>query len=136
VDTPKKTREKVLEAGSFPVLKLKVGAAGDRKNLAALREAAPLKTIRVDANEAWPVKEEALRQIEWLARDPHMEFIEQPMPAATPPEDLAWLKQRSPLPIFGDESYHRAGDAARCAECFHGVNVKLIKTGGIIQAAE
>lgn len=136
LDTPKKIREKVLEAGSFPILKLKVGAAGDRKNLAALREAAPLKTIRVDANEAWPSKEEALRQIEWLAQDPHIEYIEQPMPAATPPEDSAWLKQRSPLPVFGDESYHHAGDAPRCAECFHGVNIKLIKTGGILQAVE
>ncbi len=136
LDTPTKIRDKVLEADSFPVLKLKVGAASDRKNLAALREAAPLKTVRVDANEAWPAKEEALRKIEWLAQDPHIEYIEQPMPAATPPRDLAWLKQRSPLPVFGDESYHHAGDAARCAECYHGVNVKLIKTGGLLQAAE
>jgi L-alanine-DL-glutamate epimerase-like enolase superfamily enzyme len=136
LDTPKKVLEKVLEANSFPVLKLKIGGANDRKNLAALREAAPLKTVRADANEAWPVKEEALRKIEWLAQDPHIEFIEQPMPAAAPPRDLSWLKQRSPLPIFGDESYHHAGDAARCAECYHGVNVKLIKAGGILQAAE
>jgi L-alanine-DL-glutamate epimerase-like enolase superfamily enzyme len=136
LDAPDKIREKVLEAAPFPVLKLKVGAAGDRENLAALREAAPLKTIRVDANEAWADREEALRNIEWLARDPHIEFIEQPMPAATPTEDLAWLKQRSPLPVFGDESYHHAGDAERCAECFHGVNIKLIKAGGILQASE
>jgi L-alanine-DL-glutamate epimerase-like enolase superfamily enzyme len=136
LDTPKKIHEKVLEADSFPVLKLKIGGANDRRNLAALREAAPLKTVRVDANEAWATKEEALRKIEWLAQDPHIEYIEQPMPAATPPQDLAWLKQRSPLPIFGDESYHHAGDAALCAECFHGVNVKLIKTGGVLQAAE
>jgi L-alanine-DL-glutamate epimerase-like enolase superfamily enzyme len=136
LDAPEKIREKVLEAAPFPVLKLKVGAAGDRENLAALREAAPLKTIRVDANEAWAVKEEALKQIEWLAQDPHIEFVEQPMPASTPAADLAWLKRRSPLPVFGDESYHHAGDAALCEECFHGVNVKLIKTGGILQAAE
>jgi L-alanine-DL-glutamate epimerase-like enolase superfamily enzyme len=136
LDTPERIREKVLEAASFPVLKLKVGAAGDRENLAALREAAPLKTIRVDANEAWLTKEEALKKIQWLARDPHIEYIEQPMPAATPDRDLAWLKQRSPLPVFGDESYHHAGDADRCARCFHGVNVKLIKAGGILQAAE
>jgi L-alanine-DL-glutamate epimerase-like enolase superfamily enzyme len=49
---------------------------------------------------------------------------------------LAWLKSRSPLPIFGDESYHRARDAARCAECYHGVNVKLLKTGGISAAVD
>jgi len=136
IDTPKKIREKVLEAENFPVLKLKVGTANDSKNLAALREAAPLKTIRVDANEAWKTMEEALEKIEWLARDPHIEYIEQPMPAASSREDLAWLKQRSPLPVFGDESYHSAADAAACADCFHGVNVKLIKTGGILQATE
>ena len=136
IDTPKKIREKVLEAESFPILKLKVGTANDAKNLAALREAAPLKTIRVDANEAWTTKEEALEKIEALAKDAHIEYIEQPMPASASCEDHAWLKHRSPLPIFGDESYHHAGDAAVCAECFHGVNIKLIKTGGILQAAE
>ena len=41
------------------------------------------------------------------------------------------LKARSPLPLFADESFHFAADAERCAEGFHGVNVKLIKTGGI-----
>jgi L-alanine-DL-glutamate epimerase-like enolase superfamily enzyme len=136
IDAPRKIRDKVLEAASFPVLKLKVGGANDRDNLAALRGAAPLKTVRVDANEAWATKEEALKNIEWLARDPRVEFIEQPMPAAAPASDLAWLRQRSPLPVFGDESFHHAGDAARCAECFHGVNIKLIKTGGIVQAVE
>ncbi len=69
--------------------------------------------------------------IQWLAQDGHIEFVEQPMPAAAPLKDWVWLKQRSPLPVFGDESYHHAGDAAQAAECFHGVNVKLVKTGGI-----
>jgi L-Ala-D/L-Glu epimerase len=136
IDTPRKIREKVLEAAAFPILKLKVGAANDRKNLATLREVAPLKALRVDANEAWTTKEEALRNIEWLAKDARIEFIEQPMPASTPASELAWLKQHSPLPIFADESCHNAGDIALCAECYHGVNVKVIKTGGILQAVE
>jgi L-alanine-DL-glutamate epimerase-like enolase superfamily enzyme len=68
---------------------------------------------------------------EWLAKDGHVEFVEQPMPATTPIKDWVWLKQRSPLPIFGDESFHLAADAAQAAECFHGVNVKLVKTGGV-----
>jgi L-alanine-DL-glutamate epimerase-like enolase superfamily enzyme len=76
-------------------------------------------------------KEEALERLEWLARDSNIQFVEQPMPAHSDPKDLAWLKQRSPLPIFGDESYHHAKDIAHCAECFHGVNVKLAKTGGV-----
>ena len=49
-----------------------------------LREIAPEKVLRVDANEAWLTKEEALRRIETLARDPHIEFVEQPMPADRP----------------------------------------------------
>ena len=131
IDEPKIIREKVANAGAYPILKLKVGSPNDKQNLAALREVAPTKTVRVDANEAWTTKEEALRKLEWLAADGHIEFIEQPMPASSNPEDFVWLKERSPLPIFGDESYHHATDVALCADCLHGVNVKLAKTGGI-----
>jgi L-alanine-DL-glutamate epimerase-like enolase superfamily enzyme len=46
-------------------------------------------------------------------------------------KDWTWLKSRSPLALFGDESYHGASEADVAAECFHGVNVKLIKTGGV-----
>lgn len=131
IDTPDVIRAKVLEADRYPVLKLKVGSPDDRQNFAALRAAAPTKPVRVDANEAWKTKEEALRNIEWLHRDGHVQFIEQPMPATSAPKDMLWLKERSPLPIFGDESYHRATDVTLAAEVFHGVNVKLVKTGGI-----
>ncbi len=131
IDQPSVIREKVMQAAHFPVLKLKLGGPDDELNLAALREAAPAKPLRVDANEGWATKELALAKLEWLARDGHIEFVEQPMPATASPKDLAWLKARSPLPIFADESYHTAADAAQCAECYHGVNVKLVKTGGI-----
>jgi L-alanine-DL-glutamate epimerase-like enolase superfamily enzyme len=131
IDTPEMIRRKVLDAEQYPILKLKVGVPGDRENLAALREVAPKKSVRVDANEGWKTKEEALERIEWLARDPHIQFIEQPMPANTNPKDLVWLKERSPLPLLADEGYHHAADVAHCAECYHGVNVKLTKTGGV-----
>ena len=81
IDTPDVIREKVREAGRYPVLKLKVGSPDDKANLAALREAAPTKPVRVDANEAWKTKEEALRNIEWLHHHGNIQFIEQPMPA-------------------------------------------------------
>lgn len=131
LDSPAMIRRKTHEAESFPILKLKVGARNDEENLAALREVAPKKTLRVDANEAWRTKEDALRRIEKLAQDPHIEYVEQPMPASQPPVDFIWLRERSPLPIVGDESYLSAADVTLCAECFHGVNVKLSKTGGI-----
>ena len=131
IDKPDMIRKKVLEAEPYPVLKVKVGVAGDKENMQALREVAPTKTVRVDANEGWKTKEQALEMIEWLAKDGHVEFVEQPMPAATPARDWVWLKQRAPLPIFADESYHLAKDVAQVAECFHGANVKLVKTGGV-----
>jgi len=136
IDTPEVIREKVREAACYPVLKLKVGSPDDEANFAALREAAPDKPVRVDANEAWKTKDEALRNIEWLHQHGNIQFIEQPMPASSSRRDMAWLKERSPMPIFGDESYHHAGDIEPAAECFHGVNVKLVKTGGIIGAFE
>jgi L-Ala-D/L-Glu epimerase len=136
IDTPEIISKKVKEAADYPILKLKIGAPGDRENLAALRRVAPERTVRLDANEGWATKEEALRNLEWFARDPHVEYVEQPMPATTPPAEMAWLKSRSPLPLFGDESYHTAGDIGLCAECFHGVNVKLLKTRGITGAHE
>ncbi len=131
IDTPEMIYKKVVAAADFPVLKLKVGVPDDVAILRSLREAAPQKPVRVDANEGWTSKELALERIEWLANDGHIQFIEQPMPAKTNPKDLVWLKERSPLPILADESYHNAGDVAHCAECFHGVNVKLVKTGGV-----
>ena len=136
IDKPDVIRKKVLAAGQYPVLKLKVGGPDDKDNLKALRDAAPKKWVRVDANEGWKTKEEALAMSEWLASDGHIQFIEQPMPAGTDPKDLAWLKSRSPLPLVADESYHTAKDVAHCAECYHGVNVKLCKTGGISIACD
>jgi len=136
IDTPEMIRRKVAEAAPYPILKLKIGAPGDQENLAALRQVDSQKTVRVDANEGWTTKEEALRNLEWLAGDAYIEFVEQPMPASTPTRDLAWLKSRSPLPLFGDESCQNVRDVPDCAQCFHGVNVKLIKTGGITGAYE
>ena len=136
IDKPDVIRKKVLAAENYPVLKLKVGGPDDKANLAALRDAAPKKWVRVDANEGWKTREHALEMIEWLAGDGHIQFVEQPMPSTTDPKDLAWLKSRSPLPIFADESYHTAKDVEHCVECYHGANVKLCKTGGITNAHE
>ena len=134
IDEPEVIRRKVVAAAGFPVLKMKVGVPGDKTNLHALREVAPTKSVRVDANEGWSTREQALDMIEWLAQDQHIQFVEQPMPASAPVRDWIWLKERSPLPIIGDESYHQDQDARQAAECFHGVSVKLVKSGGISAA--
>lgn len=136
IDKPDVIRKKVLEAEAYPVLKVKIGVPGDKENLAALREVAPAKPVRLDANEGWKNKEQALEMLTWLATDGHVQYVEQPMPASTPAKDWVWLKQHSPLPIFADESYHLADDVRQVAECFHGVNVKLVKTGGVSAGLE
>lgn len=134
LDSPDVIRTKVQEAAPYPVLKLKLGAPTDRENLAALRDSAPEKWVRVDANEAWKSKEEALRNLEWLAADGRIEFAEQPMPAGQPRADWEWLKARTPVPIMADESYRFASDLSAVLGCFHAVNVKLIKAGGVTPA--
>lgn len=134
LDTPEIIRTKVSEAAAYPILKLKLGSPSDRENLAALRDAAPTKTVRVDANEAWKTRDHALRELEWLASDGRIEFVEQPMPAATPRSDLAWLKERSPLPLMADESYRVAADLPAVLGLFDAVNVKLVKAGGVTPA--
>ncbi|MEY4387085.1 MAG: hypothetical protein RLY20_2368 [Verrucomicrobiota bacterium] len=136
IDTPEIIRKKVLDAERYPILKLKVGDPRDRENFLALRSVAPQKPVRVDANEGWKTKEYALEMLELLAKDGHIQFVEQPMPRNTSPKDLIWLKKRSPLPLYADESCHTVRDIPHCAECYHGVNVKLVKTGGISMAYE
>lgn len=136
IDTPGNIQRKVQAAEDFPVLKIKLGSTHDDAILAAVRKAAPDKTIRVDANEGWATREQALSMIDSLAEDGRIELVEQPMPANASPEDLAWLKQRSPLPLFADESLHTVADVPPCAEGFHGVNIKLSKTAGITGAVD
>lgn len=133
IDTPVMMAAKTADAVAtgMPILKLKLGGPRDRENFAAVRRAAPKTPIRVDANAAWKSPEEALRHIEWVAADGNVQFVEQPMPPSMAEADWAWLKARSPLPLIGDESYQSAADAEACAQRFHGVNVKLVKTGGL-----
>jgi L-alanine-DL-glutamate epimerase-like enolase superfamily enzyme len=133
IDRPEVMAAKTREASGYPVLKMKLGSPDDRANFAAVRGAADGRRMRVDANAGWKTKEDALKNIEWLAGEGSVEFVEQPMPPELPTSDWAWLKARSPLPLFGDELYQQASDATRCAECVHGVNVKLVKTGGVTQ---
>ena len=136
LDSPERMEAKAREAGRYPVLKMKLGAPTDTANLAAVRRAVPQKPLRVDANAAWKTREEALDRILALAADSLVEFVEQPMPPDIPEADAIWLKERSPLPLVADESYQDARDVDRCSRCFHGVNVKLVKTGGVTAAKE
>jgi L-alanine-DL-glutamate epimerase-like enolase superfamily enzyme len=134
IDTSERIEEKVRAVESAPILKIKLGAENDSEILHAVRAAAPEKTIRVDANGGWDDPELALLKIQLLAQDGNIEFVEQPMSASRSQEDWQWLAERSPLPLFADESCVHAADVARLHGVFAGVNVKLVKAGGVLDA--
>jgi L-alanine-DL-glutamate epimerase-like enolase superfamily enzyme len=131
IDTPEITRQKTREAADFPVLKVKVGLATDEPTIEAVRSVTD-KPLRVDANEGWKDKEEAVRKINWLEKR-GVEFIEQPMPAEML-EETRWVRARVHIPIIADEACQRSSDIPKLKECFDGVNVKLDKSGGVLEA--
>ena len=131
LDTPENMAA-AAKRSARPVLKLKFGADRDAERLRAVREAAPGAKLIVDANEGWLNKEEALEKIRWLA-DQNVEFVEQPLPAAMV-EETAWLRERAPLPIVADEAVKTAADIPKVAHSYDGINIKLMKSGGLLEA--
>ncbi len=130
IDTPAQMAKKALLAKNYPILKIKVGTRHDLEILKAIREVSSA-TIRVDANAGWTPKE-AIRTINALAPY-NIEFVEQPVIA----NDLAGLKlirDNVPVPIIADESSVTYEDIPRIAGCVDGINIKLMKCGGIRHA--
>ena len=130
---PEVLREQAKElAKSFSVLKLKLGA-GEEKDLKmfkAVREVVNLRLV-ADANCGWTF-EEANNIIPKLA-DMGLEMIEQPL-AEEDLEGLVKLKKVSPIPIFADEPIRNSKDIVRLAGKVDGVNIKLMKSGGLREA--
>jgi L-alanine-DL-glutamate epimerase-like enolase superfamily enzyme len=131
IDTPEVIRQKIAEAADFPVLKIKVGRDDDAQILDSVRRVTD-KPLRVDANEGWKTKEVALEKIRWL-RGLGVELIEQPLPSVML-EETRWLRERVDLPIIADEAVKTAADIPALAECYDGINIKLMKAGGVQEA--
>jgi L-alanine-DL-glutamate epimerase-like enolase superfamily enzyme len=131
IDTPEITRQKTREAEDFPVLKVKVGLQSDEETIEAVRSVTK-KPLRVDANEGWTDKEEAIRKINWLETQ-GVELIEQPMPAHMF-EETKYVRGKVHIPIIADEACTEAAMIPRLKEAYDGINVKLDKSGGIMEA--
>lgn len=130
MDTPEVVEAKVKEAGDYEVLKIKMGSDEDRQILEAVRGLTD-RPLRVDANEGWTL-EGAQARLEWL-ESMGVELVEQPLPAGQL-EEMRELRRLSPLPLFADESVHRAADIPRLSGAFDGINIKLMKCGGLGEA--
>jgi L-Ala-D/L-Glu epimerase len=131
IDEVEVMRQKVREAANYGILKIKVGTPHDEAILRMIRDEAPDKTIRVDANTAWTAKQ-AIAALPML-QEYGVEFVEQPLPPADL-EGLRQLRSVSPLPIIADESCLRASDVATLYGVVDGVNIKLAKCGSLREA--
>ncbi len=127
LDTPETMLAKLEEIREHPIVKVKLGGADDVAVVEAIR-ARYAGAIRVDANEAWN-PERAVAMLRELERF-EIEFCEQPIPAGTP-EQLRWIRERVAIPIVADEDARDARDLPGLRGCVDGVNVKLVKCGGI-----
>ena len=132
IDTPEVVREKTLEcAGKFNILKVKVGLDNDEEMIKTIRSVTDLP-LAVDANQGWKDRQKALDEIFWLAEQ-GVVMVEQPMPTERL-DDIAWITEHSPVPIFADESIQRLRDIPAIKGAFSGVNIKLMKCTGLLEA--
>ncbi len=122
---------RVTEAREYPILKIKLGTDRDTEIVRIIRNAAPEKRLRVDANAAWTPKH-AVRMSDFLAEQ-GVEMLEQPVPA-NDIEGLRFVRKRSKLPVFADESCLVATDIARLTGSVDGINIKLAKCGSLREA--
>jgi L-Ala-D/L-Glu epimerase len=130
IDAPAEMAHRAILARDYPILKIKLGSRHDMQTIREIRDVSNA-ILRVDVNAGWTVKQ-ALQMIEQLAPY-HIEMIEQPIP----PGDLTGLKlihDKSPIPIFADESCVTYEDIPQLAGVVDGINIKLMKCGGISHA--
>ena len=131
IDTPAVLKEKVADATGFKVLKVKLGSDNDKEIIQTIRSVSNLP-LYVDANQGWNGRKRAIDLIYWL-HDQGVLFIEQPMDKANL-DGNAWLTGRSPIPILADEAVQRLADLEKIKGAYHGINVKLMKSGGMYEA--
>ncbi len=117
------------------MLKLKLGSnqgiAADQAMVTGIKQEAPQTRLTVDANGGWSF-DDAVYMSQWLDQQ-GVEYIEQPLPVALD-HQLSALSQASPIPIFVDESCFTSADIPRLANSVAGVNLKIMKTGGLTEA--
>jgi muconate cycloisomerase len=138
INTPQGARERIrgwLEIFPFQFFKIKLGnplgIAADREMFLAVKDEVPNAKLTVDANGGWNLTD-AIAMSKWLA-DLGVEYLEQPL-ARGDEANLLELKTASPLPIFADESCFTSRDIPTLADRVDGVNIKLMKAGGLTEA--
>ena len=130
IDTIEEMLERLREFSRWPIYKIKLGVPNDLEIVRTLRQYTEA-AFRVDANCGWTANETVANSI--VLKKLGVEFIEQPLPADQW-EAMNNVFDRSELPIFADESCRIESDVDRCIGHFHGINIKLVKCGGMTPA--
>ncbi len=131
IDTPEVVKGKVKEASEFKILKVKLGRETDKEMIQAIRSITDVP-ICVDVNQGWKDRNMALDMIHWLA-ERGVVFVEQPM-SKYAIDDMAWLTEHSPLPTMADEAVQTIYDVLATHKVYSGINIKLMKCGGMRNA--
>ena len=131
IDSPEMISSKIAEAPEFKYYKIKLGAVNDKEIIETIRKKTD-SAFFVDVNQGWNDKNYALDMIEWLS-EKNVILIEQPLPKENV-DDLAWLNEKSPLPIIADEAVLRLKDINHAKDIYSGINVKLMKSTGLREA--
>lgn len=128
---PAEMEAKIKDALPYRLIKVKMGLGHDKETVKMLRKYTDAP-ICVDANQGWTDRVKALDMCHWLA-DNGCAFVEQPLPKNNF-ADAAWLRERAPLPIIADEAVQRLDDIRRVSQAYDGINIKLMKCGGMHEA--
>ena len=131
IDKEDVVRKKVKEAAPYKVLKVKMGLQNDCETVEVIRSMTD-RPLCVDVNQGWTDRNHALEMCHWLSERGCL-FVEQPMPKERI-DDIAWLRERSPLPIIADEAVKRLADVKACEGVYDGINIKLMKSCGMREA--
>ena len=131
IDTAEVVRQKVKEAAPYKVLKVKMGLDNDKETIEVIRSMTNVPFC-VDVNQGWKNKEEALELCNWL-KEKGCLFVEQPFDK-TMIDETAWLRERSPLPLFADEAFQRLPDIPKFKGVYDGINITLMKSTGMHEA--
>lgn len=129
IDSIEKMTSKMKEV-PWPIYKIKLGTKDDIQIVTELRKHSN-SVFRIDANCGWEVTETVKNSVE--LKKLGVEFIEQPLPADNWKGSKV-VYENSHLPIIADESCIIETDVEKCYNHFHGVNVKLMKCGGLTPA--
>jgi len=130
IDTPEMIIQKVKEAPDCRIIKVKLGRDSDKELIKTIRSVTDLPLF-VDANQGWTDLQQSLDLTYWL-HERGVLLIEQPM-LKTDIDGNAWLTERSPIPIIGDEAVQRLPDVEKAKGVYHGINIKLMKSAGMYE---